>query len=263
MALYGLRKYEETIKYYDRAIEISPNFVDALDWKGNAFYSLGKYDEAIKCYDQAIEIDPNFGWALNDKGASLQKQGNYDEALKCLNRALEVDKTYSLAWTNKAECLLYMGNLIEAENCYNESINSALKNIEILSMEDKAGLAENLIKMRRYEEGREYLSQVLPKTKDITLQCCIKFLITSSVLLEEKSASRAKEFADFLEYYRNLGEDFKINKGFWDFESLALIISKSDSDLQTKFVLLILIDLLQGKIDVTSLSFFKVFWQNT
>ena len=44
--------------FYKEAIKPGDTY-DAKDWnrKGNALYNLKKYDEAIKCYDKAIEIN--------------------------------------------------------------------------------------------------------------------------------------------------------------------------------------------------------------
>jgi tetratricopeptide (TPR) repeat protein len=46
-----------------------PNDFDSWNEKGNVYYKLKKYDEAIKCYDKAIEIDPNFTHAWNNNNS--------------------------------------------------------------------------------------------------------------------------------------------------------------------------------------------------
>ena len=51
-------KYDEAIVYYDKALEIKPNDVDALNNKGLALYNLERYEEAITYYEKALEIDP-------------------------------------------------------------------------------------------------------------------------------------------------------------------------------------------------------------
>ncbi len=55
----------------------------------------------------------------------------------------------------------------------------------------------------------------------------------------------------------NLKEDFKVDEERWIFRGLINIINKSSTNLPEKFLLLTLIDLLQGKIDRQKLSVFK------
>ena len=50
LALNNLGKYEEAIEWYDKALKIDPNDVNALNNKGKALYNLGKYQEAIEWY---------------------------------------------------------------------------------------------------------------------------------------------------------------------------------------------------------------------
>ncbi len=64
LALYNLRKYNEAMESYDRAIKIDPNNAYAWYNKGNALYALGKYNEAMESYDRAIKIDPNYAMRI-------------------------------------------------------------------------------------------------------------------------------------------------------------------------------------------------------
>jgi len=50
--------YEEAIIFFDKALELEPNNVEALYQKANAFSALEKYDEAIEYYEKVLNIDP-------------------------------------------------------------------------------------------------------------------------------------------------------------------------------------------------------------
>jgi tetratricopeptide (TPR) repeat protein len=57
---YGLRRYDDALRSYDKAIEIDPNFADAWYYRGLALSKLDRYNEAIASYEMAIRIDPNW-----------------------------------------------------------------------------------------------------------------------------------------------------------------------------------------------------------
>ena len=74
-ALDNSGQYEQAIEYYDRALAIDPNHVNALYNKGVALGNLGRYQEAIKYYDRALAIEPNFVYALNNKANAIVSLG--------------------------------------------------------------------------------------------------------------------------------------------------------------------------------------------
>ncbi len=285
VSLNGMRKYNEAIECFRKAIEIDPNY--SLAWlnQGISFLNLEKNNEAIKCYDIAIEKDPNNKSAWYFKGFVLYILGKYNEAIECYNKAIEKEPNDVDSWNQKGYALIKIGNYSEAESCYNEVIKIDPKNIDALQgllqiysdYEDeynkalqtaltlleiqpdsdaKANMAEILIKVGRYEEGRKYAMLALNEMQDFSDKCIARLFIISSYVLENNEVDNRKEYAKFFEFYMNLNKDFKVEEESWNLKGLTKVIGKSNTDLQTKFLLLTLFDLIQGKIDKQKLSFF-------
>ena len=63
-----MKKYNEAIADYSKAIEIKPNKDQAYYNRGIAYYILEKYNEAIADYSKAIEIDPKYQAAYYNRG---------------------------------------------------------------------------------------------------------------------------------------------------------------------------------------------------
>jgi glyoxylase-like metal-dependent hydrolase (beta-lactamase superfamily II) len=70
-ALMGLGRYEESVKYFDEALEITPGMKDALIYKGMALYLAGNYDAAMEIELFQKEFVGRFQEELRkkDKGA--------------------------------------------------------------------------------------------------------------------------------------------------------------------------------------------------
>ena len=78
LALDHLGRYEEAVTYFDKVLEINPDFAYALNgkvngikWsllvKGLALIALGRSDEALTYFDNLLEISPKNLLALNNK----------------------------------------------------------------------------------------------------------------------------------------------------------------------------------------------------
>ena len=51
ISVYYLDKYNESIFYFDKALSIDPNDIDALYYKGGAFDKLGNYNQDYYIYE--------------------------------------------------------------------------------------------------------------------------------------------------------------------------------------------------------------------
>jgi tetratricopeptide (TPR) repeat protein len=120
--LNNLRKYNEAIECYDKALEIDPKYVYALNNKGLALDNLRKYNEAIECYDKALKIDPKYAWAWLNKGLALGNLKKYKEAIECYDKAIEIDPNFIvIACYNKANALYYLKYYDQAIECYDKA----------------------------------------------------------------------------------------------------------------------------------------------
>ncbi len=101
----------------------------AEDWykKGLELDRNGSWEEAVKAYDKAIEISPNNATYWVAKVPSLNMlESRYNESLEALNRAIQIDPENPRAWELRGSTLFQM-------KMYNESLGAydkAIENIE-------------------------------------------------------------------------------------------------------------------------------------
>ena len=72
LSFYGLKKFHDSIHYFDKAIELDPNYVDAILTKGVCLSYLQRVEEEILCYEKAIEINPKYVLAHHNRGKVLK-----------------------------------------------------------------------------------------------------------------------------------------------------------------------------------------------
>lgn len=76
--LYGLSLPEDALACYKRALAINSNNVLALRNQGNALVELRRYDEAIASYDRALEIKPDDQISWHARSLAAEKTGLKD-----------------------------------------------------------------------------------------------------------------------------------------------------------------------------------------
>ena len=64
-----MNRFDESIQFFDKSIELKPKKCFAYYNKGNSLYKLNRYQESIEYFDKAIEIKPDHAMAYNNKGS--------------------------------------------------------------------------------------------------------------------------------------------------------------------------------------------------
>src|SRR5438046_8058115 len=84
---FGDEKLDESIEQYQKALEIDPNYQDALHGLGMALFNRGRVEEAIAAARKLIEIDPDDILAHTSLSMFFQSQGRIEDAEKEGNAA--------------------------------------------------------------------------------------------------------------------------------------------------------------------------------
>ena len=117
-----LKKYDESIPYYDDALKMLPNTEKLFVYssKGVALRNLKKYDDALMCYDKALKINPNDHEILFNKGVVFHELKRYEDAITCYDKSIQSKPDFIHAWNGKGKSLKKIGKMDEAYRCFSK-----------------------------------------------------------------------------------------------------------------------------------------------
>ena len=175
---------------YQKAIEITPNFFDAIYNLGLVYTELKSYNKAIKCFKKMVEQDKNDSNSYFNLGICYFKKGDYAEAIANFqntidindndiyahfyignilfdakdysdakdefNKVLELSPDYSWAYYNLA-CIAF------AEGDYNSVVQNLQKTIELNPKDEDAyfNYAKFMAKMNMYDNAKDIMNSAI------------------------------------------------------------------------------------------------------
>jgi TolB-like protein/Tfp pilus assembly protein PilF len=107
--------FEQSIKEFERAIELNPNYATAHHWYADGpLLALGQFDRAIAEGKRAAELDP-LSLVINATlGSDYFLARRYDEAMAQLRKTIEMDPRFYYAHWALGEVWQLKGQLNEA-----------------------------------------------------------------------------------------------------------------------------------------------------
>lgn len=121
-------KLEDASHIFQLVLRINPNDVDALLKLGYCRFHLEDYTESMRAYDKVLDIDVTNADAWNFKSLVYYERKIYGKALDCADKAIDSDPTFGMAWYNRACYLSMLNQIPESLSALVRSIEIDVKN---------------------------------------------------------------------------------------------------------------------------------------
>jgi len=105
---------EKARQHLQKAIEISPNFDDALNNLGTYYFRDGRYDTAASLFLRALKANPNSFFAQVNLGGAFIALRDYERALAENQKAVGMRPDDSLAQSQMGQTLFHLKRYPEA-----------------------------------------------------------------------------------------------------------------------------------------------------
>jgi tetratricopeptide (TPR) repeat protein len=108
------------VKYLKKAIEIYPDYEDAIFKLGYVLEKQEEYEEALKYYEKVIELNPKAWDAWYSIGIVYAKMEQYKKALPYMKKAYELKPDNPDVMDSYARLYRYLGNHKKADKIIEE-----------------------------------------------------------------------------------------------------------------------------------------------
>ena len=153
------RQQEDALAIYNRALELNPEYVPALNGKGNAHLQLGQYEESVNAFDSAIQVAPDDAetrYYYYGKANALRELHRYDESLQAYDEAIRRNPKRARMHKEKADLLLQLNRYTQALEVFEQLIKLDPENS--IYYEEKGDI---LLNLNRFYEALEIYAQAV------------------------------------------------------------------------------------------------------
>ena len=120
----GKNLVKQAIRDFNHALEINPDYVDALVNRGSAYVLQNSYNEALTDLNHALELENKQAEIYNLRGEIYLLNKLNDEAIRDFTAAIILNPTYSDAYLNRARAYSEKGMTDEAGSDYNQAVKA-------------------------------------------------------------------------------------------------------------------------------------------
>lgn len=121
-ALQALKRYDEALASFSKAIALNPGYGDAYINRGVTLHTLKRYDEALASYDKAVALQPNHPEAHYNRGLVLHLLKRHEEALASYDKAIALKPDHADAFNNRGHTLHVLKRVNDSLASYERAI---------------------------------------------------------------------------------------------------------------------------------------------
>jgi len=96
-AYYNKKEYALAEKFYLKALDIDPKFINALAGLGKTYTAMGRGSEAVATLEKAVKAYPRLGQLYLELARAYTVSGEYEKALDAYEKAVEFAPGSTLA----------------------------------------------------------------------------------------------------------------------------------------------------------------------
>ncbi len=100
-AYYQLEDYGQALTWFNQAVDHDPADTASLVTIGLIHYNQGRMQQSIGYFDKALELDTNLFQMWYNRGTAYGRLENYDKAIADLSRAIELNPDHGNSCLNR------------------------------------------------------------------------------------------------------------------------------------------------------------------
>ncbi len=118
----GTGNYEESISYFERALQVDPKHTASYREMASVYNEIGDTDTALYTYQKVIELKPEYWEGYKDLGVYHLSNGDFDSAIQNFEEVVNITPNNSKALSNLGIAYFYKGDNAKAREMFEESL---------------------------------------------------------------------------------------------------------------------------------------------
>ncbi|MDO4550671.1 MAG: tetratricopeptide repeat protein [Planctomycetia bacterium] len=118
------QNYEKVAEFYEKALEMDPQNLMAIESHGAACMELGRFNDALQDFQYILSVDPENSEALYGRGSTFFRMGKISEAKTDLQKVISLDPKSAVAWSMLGQISLYQEEYLPAIRFFDKALEA-------------------------------------------------------------------------------------------------------------------------------------------